>query len=581
MEPIVERIFGHQHRVASRCLARWVSVGSLVTLLAFCLMLTVPLSAHEGHDLAPAQESAPAASFPRVAATSELYELVGVLDGLRLTIYLDRFRDNVPVTDADINVTINDKSEMAERSPDGTYTLVSGQFGAGGLFEFVFDIHAQEGDDLLIGKVSLATVTARGAAPSDPWYFQLLTSLRHGLEDHLMLLSLFLLMGLVLGIGLRRGHSRALLILVLAAPVLTLAWSASTARGHEGHDLSEAVQAVPGTGDSARRLPDGKVFMPKRTQRILDIRTLVAKPEALPKSIVLVGRVTTNPNRSGLVQSINGGRVTAPEQGLPRLGQAVSKGDVLAMIEPPMAMADRTTISERMGELEQMIAVDEAKLKRLRSMAERQVVPQSLVIETEAELEGLYRRKELLRATSVAPEVLRAPLDGVLALSQVVVGQVVQAQDVLFQIVDPKVLWVEAYDYTGVDPAKLGKATAVASDSTMMKLAFEGWSRTLQQQATVLQFAIANPPSSIRVGEPVTVTAQQDETTTGIVIDRDAVVRGNNGETLVWRHDDPELFEARTVRTQPFDATHMLIEAGLDAGERIVNRGAEMINQIR
>ena len=38
----------------------------------------------------------------------------------------------------------------------------------------------------------------------------------------------------------------------------------------------------------------------------------------------------------------------------------------------------------------------------------------------------------------VAPEVLRAPIDGVMALSRVVAGQVVQAQDVLFQIVDPE-----------------------------------------------------------------------------------------------------------------------------------------------
>ena len=577
----MERIFGRQHRMVSRYFARCMSVGSLVALLGFCLMLGAPSSAHEGHDLAPAQDSAPAASLPRLSAFSEVYELVGVLDGLRLTIYLDRFQDNVPVTDANISVAINDNTEVAERTPDGTYTLVSGQFGAGGLFEFVFDIRASEGDDLLIGKLSLATVTASEAAPFDPWYVQLLTSLRHGVEDHLMLMSLVLLMGLVLGIGLRRGNPRALPFLALAVPVLALAWSAGAARGHEGHDLSESVQAVMGTGDSARRLPDGKVFMPKRTQRILDIRTLVAKPETLPKSIVLVGHVMTNPNRSGLVQSINGGRITASEQGLPRIGQAVSKGDVVALVEPPMPMADRTTISERMGELEQMIAVDEAKLKRLRSMAERQVVPQSLVIETEAELEGLYRRKDLVRDTRVAPEVLRAPLDGVLALSHVVVGQVVQPQDVLFQIVDPKKLWVEAYDYAGVDPAKLSQATAVAGNNTAMELNFEGWSRILQQQATVLQFAIVNPPSSIRVGQPVTVTAQQDETTTGIVIDREAVVRGNNGETIVWRHDEPELFEARTVRTQPFDATHTLIEAGLDPGERIVNRSAEMINQIR
>jgi membrane fusion protein, heavy metal efflux system len=557
-----------------------VKAGTVVALLCWCLFLAGPVAAHEGHDLVTNQDSAPAASLPRLSASSELYELVGVLDGLRLTIYLDRFQNNVPVTDASIAVTINDRNEVAQPSPDGTYTLVSGQFGAGGLFEFIFDIRAPEGDDLLIGKLSLATIAA-GPVAADPWYVKLLTPLRHGVEDHLMLLSLVLLMGLVVGFGLRRGHPRPLPILVLAAPVLALAWSAGAARGHEGHDLSETVQAATATSDSARRLPDGKVFMPKRTQRILDIRTLVARPETLPKSIVLVGRVTTNPNRSGLVQSINGGRVAAPEQGLPRVGQAVSKGDVLAVVEPPMAMADRTTISERMGELEQLIAVDEAKLQRLRPMAERQIIAKGLVVEMEAELEGLYRRRELVRDTRVAPEVLRAPLDGVLALSHVVVGQVVQAQDVLFQIVDPKVLWIEAYDYAGVDPAKLTQATAVAGDNTVMTLSFEGWSRTLQQQATVLQFAIVNPPPSIRVGQPVTVTAQQGETTTGIVIDRDAVVRGNNGETIVWRHDDPELFEARTVRTQPFDATHTLIEAGLDSGERVVNRGAEMINQIR
>jgi membrane fusion protein, heavy metal efflux system len=555
-----------------------VKAGTVVALLCWCLFLAGPVAAHEGHDLVSNQDSAPAASLPRLSASSELYELVGVLDGLRLTIYLDRFQNNVPVTDASIAVTINDRNEVAQPSPDGTYTLVSGQFGAGGLFEFVFDIRAPEGDDLLIGKLSLAPIAASGPVAADPWYVKLLTPLRHGVEDHLMLLSLVLLMGLVVGFGLRRGHPR---ILVLAAPVLALAWSAGAARGHEGHDLSETLQAATATSDSARRMPDGKVFMPKRTQRILDIRTLVAKPETLPKSIVLVGRVTTNPNRSGLVQSINGGRVAAPGQGLPRVGQAVSKGDVLAVVEPPMAMADRTTISERMGELEQLIAVDEAKLQRLRPMAERQIIAKGLVVEMEAELAGLYRRRELVRDTRVAPEVLRAPLDGVLALSHVVVGQVVQAQDVLFQIVDPKVLWIEAYDYAGVDPAKLTQATAVAGDNTAMTLSFEGWSRTLQQQATVLQFGIVNPPPSIRVGQPVTVTAQEGETTTGIVIDRDAVVRGNNGETIVWRHDDPELFEARTVRTQPFDATHTLIEAGLDSGERIVNRGAEMINQIR
>jgi len=35
------------------------------------------------------------------------------------------------------------------------------------------------------------------------------------------------------------------------------------------------------------------------------------------------------------------------------------------------------------------------------------------------------------------------------------------------------------------------------------------------------------------------------------------------------------------VRTQPFDATRVMVAAGLTQGDRIVVRGAELINQIR
>ncbi|HXZ17195.1 MAG TPA: HlyD family efflux transporter periplasmic adaptor subunit, partial [Roseiarcus sp.] len=164
---------------------------------------------------------------------------------------------------------------------------------------------------------------------------------------------------------------------------------------------------------------------------------------------------------------------------------------------------------------------------------------------------------------------------------RVVAGQVVQAQDVLFQIVDPGSLWVEAYDYGDNDPATLKDASAVGAGNAAMKLTLQGWSRTLQQQATVLNFSISDPAASLRIGQPVTVTAQRGENTTGVIIDRDAVVRGGNGEAIVWRHGEPEYFEARPVRTEPFDATHVIVAAGLADGDRIVVRGAELINQVR
>jgi multidrug efflux pump subunit AcrA (membrane-fusion protein) len=132
-----------------------------------------------------------------------------------------------------------------------------------------------------------------------------------------------------------------------------------------------------------------------------------------------------------------------------------------------------------------------------------------------------------------------------------------------------------------VDPAKVTAASAVAADGKPLKLVLQGFSRTMQQQATLVQFAVENPPPTLAVGSPVTVIAQNGDSVAGIIVPRDAVVRGTNGEPVVWRHTDPERFEARPVRTEPFDATRLVIRSGVADGERIVIRGSELINQVR
>jgi RND family efflux transporter MFP subunit len=540
--------------------------------------------AHEGgHDDVP-PPTANAQGLPRLTTKSDVYELVAVLDGERLKIYLDRYEDNSPVSGAVISVLIGAETISAEAAPDGTYIISSPLFRGSGSLDLVFDINAAAGDDLLPARLSLGTsISTQGLSAPIPWSERVMVALRHAAHDHLVLLTGALMIGgLVVGFVWRLSRRRLPALQALLLVSLICVASPPKAWAHEGHDHADdsSTQTAP-TGDRARRLPDGTIFVPKPMQRILDIRTVIAKSATAQKSVVLAGRVITNPNRSGVVQSINGGRVSAPENGLPRLGQRVSKGDILALVEPAMPIADRTTIAERAGELEQLITVAEAKLLRLRPLAERGVTPQSQIIDADAELQGLYRRRDVVRDTRIAPEVLRAPIDGVIGSSRVVSGQVVQVQDLLFQIVDPTSLWIEAYDYGDTDPSRLEHPTAVGSSGASMSLEFQGWSRTLQQQTTIMHFAISDPPELIRVGQPVTVTARQSETTMGVIVNRDAVVRGNSGEAIIWRHIEAEQFEPRPVRTLPFDADRVMIVAGASDGDRIVVRGAELINQIR
>src|SRR4051794_23183747 len=99
---------------------------------------------------------------PRVSIHSEQYELVGVLRGPWLDVYLDRFGTNEPVTGAKIAVTISDEETTAEPSPGGTYKVASAKFAGSGRLELVFAITAPSGDDLLIGTLALPD---RAAAP--------------------------------------------------------------------------------------------------------------------------------------------------------------------------------------------------------------------------------------------------------------------------------------------------------------------------------------------------------------------------------------------------------------------------------
>ena len=559
----------------SRLVASSILFGALTGILAALLVpLVLSARAHEDHDHGPAEAIAGQLA-PRVAARSELFEVVGILRGERLVIYLDRFASNEPVTSADIAVMIGDTTEPvnAERSAQGSYTLVSPRFKAAGPIELVFSITGEAGEDLLAGTLTVPSDTAAapsGASAIGTWF----------LWRTLLLTVATAALGLYGGyLLLRRSFVPAAAMALMAIAGIGLLFE--TARGH-GSDSTARPAATGVAGvDSPRRLPDGHVFVPKPTQRLLEVRTDQLDPQSAQRGVSLIGRVIADPNSTSLVQSINGGRVVAPEAGLPRIGQAVTKGDLLARIEPTLPQADRTTILEKLGEVEQLIAVAEARLRRIRTLVERQVAPQGQLIDAEAEIEGLRKRRQVLLEIRVEPEALRAPTSGVIASARVVPGQVVQPQDVLFQIVDPASLWVEGLVYGELDPAALSDATATAPGRGPFKLRFRGFSHALQQHASIVQFVVENPPPNLAIGLPVNVIAASGDPVTAMIVSKDAIVRSANGEAIVWRHEEAELFEPRPVRTAPFDATRVIIAAGVAKGDRVVVRAAELVNQVR
>ncbi|WP_247520171.1 efflux RND transporter periplasmic adaptor subunit [Bradyrhizobium sp. 190] len=496
------------------------------------------------------------------------------MKGNRLSIFVDDAVTNEPIPDATVQVTIGEAAAVeATKEPDGSYAAALPEPRPTGSVEVIFAIAAKKGDDLLVDSFTLSQNAVALARDERRW----VSAGPVGAALVLAALSL----GLAFRFLKRRRRTVAATSAAVAASACVVLAAVSFGEWRSTAADAGKPPPPPALSDAPRRLQDGSAFAAKTTQRLLDIRTASAEPKSVRPALTLIGRVIANPDRSSIVQSVYGGRVVPSEIAIPRIGQEVRKGDVLIRIEPHLPVADRTTILEKVGEIEQLIAVAENKIRRLRPLAERGAVPQGQVNDLESELEGLRARRETVRNSRSDHEVLRASTDGIITTAKVVPGQVIQPQDVLYQIADPKGLWVEALAYGDIDLNAPVEATAVASNGQSIPLSHLGTSRALRQHASVVHFAIPEAPAGLNIGQPLTVMVQNGTPTEGLIFPRDSVVRSGAGESIVWVHVAPERFEPRPVRVLPVDATRVIVAAGLGGGERVVVRGTDLVNQIR
>jgi RND family efflux transporter MFP subunit len=259
----------------------------------------------------------------------------------------------------------------------------------------------------------------------------------------------------------------------------------------------------------------------------------------------------------------------------------VKAGDLLGRVAPAFQSIDTSDMAQTLGTLDQEIALSRRKLQRQEELLQKNVVARASVEDIRIQLEGLEKRRRELLAAKIRPEDLRAPVDGVIAATRVVAGQVVGPSDQLFQIIDPNSLLVEALVFDQINPDRVDQATATTGTKDVIRLKFLGRSRALQQQYSILQFQIEETPVSLNTGMPVIVTAATGERISGIVIPRAALAQAANGQLVVFAHKEPEVFVPRAVRHEDFGGDNVVITGGISPGDKIVVRNAPLLNQVR
>ena len=371
-----------------------------------------------------------------------------------------------------------------------------------------------------------------------------------------------------------RGRWRA----VSAAAALGLGVvMGGVAFAHGGVDDGDGPAAA--IGDAPRRLPDGAVLMSKDAQRLLAVRTMLAAESKAARTVEIMGQVVSDPGAAGRVQSSQPGRIEPGENGLAHVGQPVKSGDILAVVAPAIAAVERGTVGSQVADTDQQMRLAEQKVARLSGLAGS--VPGKEIDDARAELSGARARRAALSSALAGREVLRAPVSGVVSVAGAVAGQYVEGRDIVFEIVDPARLWVEAIAFDPALASTIKDASAITTGGMALKVELVGVGLTLRQGALPVQFRILQPPGGLAVGTPVTVIVSVAADAVGVVLPRSAVVRMPNGGSAVWDHVAAERFVSRPIRMQKLDGGRVLVLAGLRPGQRIVTQGADLLNQVR
>jgi len=121
-----------------------------------------------GHDHGPATTES--AASPRFEAHSDLFELVGALNKPgELTIHLDRYATNEPVTNAKIEFEAGSEKGVASAQPDGTYLVKLASLGKPGSTPFSFTVSAGSDTDLLAGELQIGEDHHDEESHGAPW----------------------------------------------------------------------------------------------------------------------------------------------------------------------------------------------------------------------------------------------------------------------------------------------------------------------------------------------------------------------------------------------------------------------------
>jgi membrane fusion protein, heavy metal efflux system len=540
-------------------------------LMAFGLLLTTSaLKASGGDDHTHAGEKPVAEvngkTYFSSEAISDKYELflkyqpIEPGEEATLWLFISEYKTNRPLDSAILKITSKEDKNLKFTIVriDRGYYEVKTTFPSTKKYSLTVTINSALGSDLLLlqniepGK----QLVALEAEHSRSFFSSTLFLVGAGLVAGLLMMFVFMK-------ARYRKAAAGFLIALIVLPTAQLqpAWA------HEGH------------GDAGKK---GNNFsnafeVPKETQFLFDVLTQPVQQSSFTESTKLFGTVIPSSNGQAVVQSPQTGKIISLSV---KVGQKVTKGEVLATIEPSIDAGNTVTFLSEKNNAEAELIAAQKDYERLKSIED--IAAKKDVAEAESRYKKAKQNKILFEnlsnssASNARAIVLKSPIQGVVSNFTFAIGANVNANETLFTITNLSTVYVEAQVFDkDADKVYQGTNFMVECSTTdihktaEVKLLAQAQSINPTNQTQRVIFEMENPDGEFKIGEFVNVRVFAPQPIKEIALPNSAISE-INGRPVIFIKDNAEQYSVSYVSIGQNNGTHTVIKKGVEEPERVV-----------
>jgi RND family efflux transporter MFP subunit len=345
-----------------------------------------------------------------------------------------------------------------------------------------------------------------------------------------------------------------------------------SAHGGEDHGAKKAGVAATG--------PSTSFIVEKETQFLFDILTTRVITGNFNQATQVLGTVVPSPKGVAVIQTPQTGKIVSIRT---TVGQRVSAGQVLAVIETQVDPGTQVSILTQRNSVDAEYNAAKAQYERLRGIAD--IVAKKDLTEAKARFETAAKNKRLFAANaagnvnSTKMVTLTAPITGIVGTFNYSIGAVVSAGQTLFEITNLDKVFVEAQVFSK-DVANLKgiqKITAASNnpaDTSTYSLRVVSTAQQVnpENQSQVVLFEVTNANGRFKIGENINVSIFSSDYSKAIIIPDEAIA-DVNGKPAVFIKDLAEVYSISYVNKGTSNGKQVNIIKGVEEGERVVTTG--------